>query len=205
MILSLHSTRRALAALFAALVLVLGVGSAATMARAHDAMVSSNPSKDATVKSLPAEIRMDFSGDLTVIEGGNRVSVTDPNGKEIAEGAATVKGSLLTQTIKTEGAVAGTYTVSWRVLSSDTHPVEGAYEFKLEAQGSATASSAVASASSSAFSAPASNTTDEGGVNLWLVALLGVGGAAAITLFAVITKGGRERQEQLRARSRSRR
>ncbi|MDO5750199.1 MAG: copper resistance protein CopC [Rothia sp. (in: high G+C Gram-positive bacteria)] len=200
MTLSFHSARRVLAALLTALMLTLGMGGAITMAYAHDAMVSSNPAKDATVKSLPAEIRLDFSGDLTVIEGGNRVSVTDPNGKEITEGSATIKGSQMTQKLKTEGAVAGTYTVSWRILSSDTHPVEGAYEFKLEAQGSATTEAAAASASASSNTQAASS--DEGGVNLWLVALLGVGGAAAITLFAVITKGGRERQEQLRARSR---
>ena len=92
---------------------------------------------------------------------------------------------------------AGEYTVGYRVLSTDSHPVQGAVRFTLTAPGPGTAAApapsgegapeAVAAPDGPASTVSSSGGSDSGGTPVWpwiagAVLLLGVGVAAALRL-----------------------
>lgn len=125
-----------------ALLITLGILLPAVPARAHDELVSTNPAANATVSQAPTELTLTFSANLMNIESGNRVRVTDSAGNSLVEGKGdvAVKGNTVTQTVKVADPKADeTYTVTWRVVSSDGHPIQGTYTFNVGAGKSAPA------------------------------------------------------------------
>lgn len=123
--------RRALAVLLAAalaavLTPVLGVAGALPAA-AHDRLVSSDPADDATVDEAPTRITLVFSAD--VLAAGAQVAVTTADGTVAAQ--VSVDGDEATAALP-EGLPAGDWDVSWRVVSSDGHPIEGNLAFTVE-------------------------------------------------------------------------
>jgi methionine-rich copper-binding protein CopC len=123
-------------ALMAAFILVLG---SANGASAHDDLGSSNPEPGATLDAVPEAIELTFTNVPATI--GSDIQVLDAAGEDWAEGDVSITDSVATQAIR-DGAPAGTYTVNWRVVSSDSHPIEGTFEFT--ASGGNTASEAPA-------------------------------------------------------------
>ncbi len=114
--------------LLVALVAVLaGLGGAGT-ASAHNTLVDSNPADGAQVRSSPGEARLIY--DQPVREGYNTVNVTGPNGDHWAGGEVRVQGNQVIVPLRGLGP-AGDYTVSYRVLSNDGHPVTGRITFQL--------------------------------------------------------------------------
>ena len=101
-------------------------------AAAHAVLVFSNPAVDARLKAMPATVEVEFDGNLIAIGGAktNFLTVQDSQGRQIDLGNSKVAGPILTVGIKT-GSRTGIFTVSWRVLSSDGHPVEGSYQFSV--------------------------------------------------------------------------
>lgn len=92
--------------------------------------MSANPKAKATVYVLPTQVKLMFSDDLIDIGGGNQIEVTDPKGKRIDTGSNTLLGNQLATGLK-KSAVLGRYTVVYRVLSEDGHPVSSSYYFTL--------------------------------------------------------------------------
>lgn len=113
-----------LAALLAATFLAIGPLSAS----AHDELVSAAPAADATVETLPAQLVLNFSGDVLDAEGATMIQVTDPSGAPVTDGAPAVDGTTVTQPLA-EGGPAGAYHVAWKVVSADGHPIAGEYAF----------------------------------------------------------------------------
>nr|WP_201470142.1 copper resistance CopC family protein [Microbacterium hydrocarbonoxydans] len=97
-------------------------------ASAHDSLISSSPEAGSTVDTLPSELTLTFSAKLIDAEGATEVVVTDASGASVTDGPATVDGALVTQPLAAE-AEAGTYTVMWRVVSSDGHPISEQFSF----------------------------------------------------------------------------
>lgn len=96
---------------------------AAAPAQAHTALKESSPAKDATVPP-PSQIVLTFTDEVMVPQ----VVVTDASGARRQSGPAEVDGAEVTQRIG--GTLeAGTYTVGWRVVAKDGHPVTGTYTF----------------------------------------------------------------------------
>lgn len=95
-------------------------------ATAHDGLTASAPASEETVPTLPGEIQLTFSNPPSGI--GATVIVSDDDGTDWAEGPVSVTNAVATQLLR-PGAPAGTYTVQWRVVSSDSHPIEGTYSF----------------------------------------------------------------------------
>jgi methionine-rich copper-binding protein CopC len=124
----------------------------ASTAQAHDVLESTNPANGSTVASVPASIVLTY--DHTPIAIGTEILVKDATGANQADGPAQVVDNNVSQAIK-PGAPAGTYTVVWRVVSSDSHPIEGTFTFTATAAGSGSQSAAAPAASPTA-SAPAS-------------------------------------------------
>ena len=107
------------AAVLAALFLVLV--STAGPATAHATLVSSNPKDGATLDSEPATVSLTFNEDVSTPA---QLQVTAPDGSTLADEDPTVDGTKVTQSIGSAG-LAGTYTIAYRVVSADGHPITG--------------------------------------------------------------------------------
>lgn len=124
----MHLFRRALAAL-AALALILV---APAPAFAHDALEGSAPASGAAAATVPDEVRLDFSERPLGV--GAEVRVTDASGVTWSDGAPQVIDRSVHQMLR-PGGPAGAYTVVWRVVSSDSHPIEGTFGFTVTSAG----------------------------------------------------------------------
>lgn len=121
----MRSTRQLLSAVLGALAfaaLLLTAGPAA----AHDAAESSSPSDGATVATPPEQVSITFNKNPLGL--GSQVKVSDSAGTDWADGKVEIVDNVATQKLR-EGAPAGKYTVLWRVVSSDSHPIEGTFTF----------------------------------------------------------------------------
>ncbi len=98
-------------------------------ALAHDEIIDQSPAPDSQVEAGPIDIRLDFSNELLDLGSGAEIIVTSPDGSIAPATCAQLDGTLATA--KTELDQPGTYTVAWRVVSSDGHPIEGSYNFEL--------------------------------------------------------------------------
>ncbi|WP_346927876.1 copper resistance CopC family protein [uncultured Arthrobacter sp.] len=89
------------------------------------------------------------------------LKVTDSTGKTLSDDNVQVNGATLSTAI-TAGQP-GPYTVQWRAVSSDGHPIEGTYTFTVRSSAStATPSQPAATAVPSASAAPAVTSGDLG-------------------------------------------
>ena len=125
-----HLVRRvvALGAVVVALVMLF-----AAPASAHAELLSTDPSNGGVYDSAPKAITLRFSEGVEVALGGIRVYTGDrervvtgkpehPNGQQ----------SVVTASLpKLDN---GTYVVTWRVTSADSHPIDGAYTFQVGAK-----------------------------------------------------------------------
>jgi copper transport protein len=118
---------RALVVVVAGLAALLGVSAPAS---AHAALLGSTPAPGSVVGSSPAEIVITFSEAVTPVAG--RVTVLAPDGKRIS-GTPMVLGSELRIPVRKADRPLGTYLVSYRVISADTHPVGGGLTFSVGA------------------------------------------------------------------------
>ena len=95
---------------------------------AHSSLVSSNPADNQTVTEEIKEIVLEFNGN---IEPLSTLTVTDEQGTEYPVADIKVENTkmfaALAQSLKT-----GVYTVNWKIVSGDGHPVEGAFSFTVE-------------------------------------------------------------------------
>ena len=140
-----HARPRAGLALAAALLLAaVGAGPA----QAHDALQSTSPERDSTVTTAPTTVSLTLSEPPTDSESLNLsvITVTDSTGKTLSDGEVTVTGPTISTKV-TPGSN-GPYTVLWRTVSSDGHPIEGTYSFTVQD------TSAVPPASSTATAPP---------------------------------------------------
>ncbi|GAA0581383.1 copper resistance protein CopC [Paractinoplanes ferrugineus] len=102
----------------------------ASPAFAHAALIGSTPAPGSVIGSSPSEIVVTFSEGITAVAG--RVQVLDPDGKRIS-GTPTVSGATLRIPVRRAAQPLGTYLVSYRVISADSHPVGGAITFSVGA------------------------------------------------------------------------
>ena len=163
-------------------------------ASAHDAAESTSPAQGANVPAPPAEVSVTFSN--TPLGIGSSFSVKDAAGTEWADGAVQIVDSVATQKLR-PGGPAGAYTVTWRVVSSDSHPIEGTFTFTAASgAASATPSGAVPPGTSAAGSPTAAGAvpgmgTAQPGVTEEPGGPAGAGGPFqwSIVIFAVVAVG----------------
>ncbi|WP_405098411.1 copper resistance protein CopC [Micromonospora sp. NBC_01412] len=110
-------------AALAAVLVVLGVP---TPARAHNSLRSADPARDATLSTAPTQITLEFAERLDPTF--TTIVVTDAGKLRVATGAPVVAGARGTVTL-TAPLGNGAYTVAYRVVSADGHPVQGSYPF----------------------------------------------------------------------------
>lgn len=131
-----------------AAVTVGAVGQVPT-ASAHNYLVSSTPEAGSVLTSLPPEfvittndVLLDFGGENTGSAGA--LEVQGPDGLFYGDGCVTVSGP----SISTAAALgpAGDYTVIWRVVSTDGHPVSNQFAFTWQPDAAQVASAGSAAA-----------------------------------------------------------
>lgn len=93
---------------------------------AHDAAESTSPAQGATLETPPEQVSVTFTKNPLGL--GAQFSVKDARGAEWAAGPVEIVDNRASQKLKA-GAPAGAYTVAWRVVSSDSHPIEGTFDF----------------------------------------------------------------------------
>lgn len=194
-----HTTRRALRVALAAVGLFLV---AAPPATAHDQLLSSTPVDGETTTGLPDQVTLVLSE--TPLATGAQLVLTTPDGDTVAAGAPAVDENTATVTFPVTGdGPSGGYTAAWHVVSSDGHPIEGTFEFAVEASPSTEPASSAPDEANAASSAPSQDQPSStpsvaadlaaathpadtrGAVDPVLV--VGVGVAVAVAVLVVIT------------------
>jgi copper transport protein len=113
-----------------AAVLVALLGSASPAA-AHAELKSTDPADGSLVKTAPRQVTLTFTEAVTLQSGAIRVFA--PNRKEVGRGQADHAGGRNnTARLALDGDLPqGTFTVSWRAVSADSHPIAGAFTFSV--------------------------------------------------------------------------
>ncbi|MFJ6670449.1 copper resistance protein CopC [Actinosynnema sp. NPDC091369] len=163
----------------------VALGTAAP-ASAHNVLISSDPKDGAQLEAGPATITLTFDQPVQAGEKFNTITVTGPEGTRWeADGEPTVKNNSVAFGVRPLGPAAE-YSVGYRVLSADGHPVTGSLKFTLTKAGSGTPAPAAANAED-----PKSASSGGGGVPIWVwivgAAVLLAGGA-----FLALRGGGGE-------------
>jgi copper transport protein len=100
--------------------------SGATPALAHATVVGSDPAESSRLQTAPSKVTVTFSEDVTL--SGGYLKVVDSKSNLVSEGAAKIEGRNVTVPVKS-GLPDGSYIVSYRITSADSHPIGGAYAF----------------------------------------------------------------------------
>lgn len=124
----MHSIMRLFVTCVATLAFVaLGSGTAG----AHTAMTASDPAEGSTQVTAPTRITLTFSEDINTTFAN--VVLNDAGGRNWLANSPQVQGPQLSVTLVQDPIPNGVYTVGYRVLSADGHPVSGSYTFILDA------------------------------------------------------------------------
>jgi copper resistance protein C len=109
---------------------LLAVAALTAGASAHSFLEGAEPRPGSTVKTVPGEVRLRFTERLEA--AFSTVIVTDERGKRVDRGAAHLEaGAPKRFRVPLLPIGPGRYTVKWRVLSVDSHVVEGEFTFRL--------------------------------------------------------------------------
>ncbi|QFR02757.1 copper resistance protein CopC/CopD [Streptomyces phaeolivaceus] len=98
---------------------------------AHAALTGSDPQQGSVVKEAPDQVSLTFSENVAMSDGS--VRVYDPKGKEADTGEVTDLGGNSYAVGLHSGLPDGTFTVTYQVVSADSHPVSGAFTFSVGA------------------------------------------------------------------------
>ena len=112
----------------ASAVLVLS-GAVAAFAHAH--LVRATPAAGATVSTPPSEVTLRFNEKLE--SAFSSIVVRDQSGKQVDKGSATVDKDdrALMRVLLQQPMTPGVYKVEWKVMSADTHKIDGNFTFTI--------------------------------------------------------------------------
>ncbi|WIE78558.1 MULTISPECIES: copper resistance CopC family protein [unclassified Curtobacterium] len=148
-----RTTAAALAIVAAGLLTLVGVQPAS----AHSALTSSTPADGAVVTEPLESVDLTFSeAPLAGLDAGLRIQVTDASGADVARGDVTVSGTTMRRAVDLDQ---GRYTVLWRYVSPDGHPIEGTLAFEYRAAAPVSTPSASVTPTPTASTAPTSSAT----------------------------------------------
>jgi methionine-rich copper-binding protein CopC len=103
----------------------LAVALLASPASAHTELVGGTPGPGTALRTPVTQVTLTFASDL--LAEGSQVLVRDPKGVDRARGLD-VSGASATVPVKPL-RVAGRYTVAYRAVAVDGHPITGSYRF----------------------------------------------------------------------------
>jgi copper transport protein len=150
---------------------------AAPAASAHAVLLRTDPSPQTTVRNAPRAVKLVFSEPVEVSFGA--VRVFDVDATRVDTGSISRAQRNREVSVPVRPLKEGTYTVTWRVVSADGHPVHGGFTFYVGAP-------STISAKQVAEDTGAGRVVGWGyGVVrfLWFAALLGLVGAVVVRLW----------------------
>ena len=151
-------------------------------------LVATSPIAGSTLKAGPSAITI--TTEFPLIEEGNEIVVTDPNGKRVDTGILTVLGTDAVAEMKPL-ETSGLYKVTYLLLAEADIPLEGSYTFTYSAVVISTpTASAAPQPSASATSEPVGSNF---GTNLFVIFLLGLSILVLIGMGAYARKIFKER------------
>jgi hypothetical protein len=106
-----------------ALLPVLLLGSIS--AHAHSDFERASPGPGSTLRTAPREVAIWFTQKLE--PAFSTITVTNAGGERVDTGSTRVSGRVMRISLRPIGA--GTYHVTWRALSVDTHTTQGRFSF----------------------------------------------------------------------------
>lgn len=148
----MSTTRRALA-LF---LLTLGVLLHPAAAAAHSELMSATPADGSVLDAAPSEVVFTYTAD--VLGDFTQVVVTGPDGSPLEVPPPVTERNTVTQPLP--DLVPGSYTVAFRIVSEDSHPIAGKTSFTIEGAEAATPSPATSVAQSPSPSEATNAPTD---------------------------------------------
>ncbi|MFC8848032.1 MULTISPECIES: copper resistance protein CopC [unclassified Micromonospora] len=163
-------TASALAAVLTVLLLA-----PASPAAAHNSLLAATPAQDARLTAAPTAVTLRFLERLN--PEFTTIVLSDAGRQKVPTGAPAVDGAAGTVTID-QPLANGTYTVAYRVVSTDGHPVQGSYRFTVDDPAAPAASTAAAGTAAPASPVSAAGATDDGPS----VALLAAGAAVVVAV-----------------------
>lgn len=109
-------------------------------ASAHAALQSTDPAQNAVLPVAPQTVTLTFSEAVSL--SSDSVRVLDPAGRAVDSGSpAHADGKDNTARVGLgTGLANGTYTIAWRAVSEDSHPIGGAFTFSIGAPSATTVS-----------------------------------------------------------------
>lgn len=115
--------------LTASLVVLLSLGG--LPAQSHSQLVDASPRPNTTLTASPREVLLTFNEELIDLGGRSSViTVTNSRNQRVAVGQTVVTSNQLSMSFSRNLAV-GRYTVWWRAVSADGHPISGKYRFSI--------------------------------------------------------------------------
>jgi copper transport protein len=113
-----------------AIAVVLAALAAAPSAFGHATLQQSTPGNNSIVRQSPGEVTLQFSEAVETAFGSIRVY--DCGGTRVDSGTIVRPSNSSVSVTLDRRLPAGTYTVTWRVISADAHPVAGAFTFHVK-------------------------------------------------------------------------
>jgi methionine-rich copper-binding protein CopC len=96
-------------------------------ANAHAMLDRAEPRVGNTVETAPREVTLWFTQKLE--PAFSTITVTNAAGARVDGGKTRVSGNQMSVSLRSIGA--GTYRVTWRVLSIDAHTTDGSFTFRV--------------------------------------------------------------------------
>jgi methionine-rich copper-binding protein CopC len=167
----------------AALIGAIGISVLITAPALANSLVATSPIAGATLKVAPSAVTI--SVEITPMDMGNEITVTDPAGRRVDDGTLTVAGNDIIVGMKpiTES---GAYKVSYNILSEMDVPLVGSFIFNFSTPSISTPEEVVPST-------PAKAQGSDFGTNLFVIGLLVVSFLVLVTLALYARKIFRER------------
>ncbi|MFD6323470.1 copper resistance CopC/CopD family protein [Streptomyces sp. NPDC058442] len=116
--------------LLGTMLVLLLLGSAGP-ASAHAAVREAVPEDGSVVKTAPQHVTMTFTESVALLDDSFRVYSPDNHRVKLGEPRHADDRSDTARVDLPDGLDEGTYTVAWRVVSADSHPVSGAFTFSI--------------------------------------------------------------------------
>ena len=148
----------------------------ASPAAAHAELVNITPANGAQLARPPTEVQMTFTESVNLVNDG--IHLVDQLGATVPTPDPTVDGDTVTWPMPAD-LPDGPYLVTWRVVSSDGHPISGASSF-----GVGTAPAIPGSATTIGTADNADTATATGATAPWPVVTARLAGYVAFALFA---------------------
>ena len=104
------------------------LGPAVDVAQAHATLIGTSPGQGSTLRVAPRQVVLEF--DESVQTNFAVVDVVGPDGVALSSGDVSVTDNTVIARVRPP-TVAGDFTVAWRVVSDDGHPVDGQFSYTL--------------------------------------------------------------------------